>query len=137
MKRMICIVLVAACLCSGCGLFGPQQYTCDVDNVKSVQIVQLNRNVEGQYRWDYTVLCEIFDKGIFVNQLTSIEHRVQWGEPTVHNEGDIVVRIEFLNGEYDLIHWYAQTMSCPNTNRTGFFFFDKEQYNALIEEYMP
>ena len=66
-----------------------------------------------------------------------MKHKVNWGDPGVHNEGDIVIRIEFLNGEYDLIHHYAQTLRCPNTNRTGFFFFDKDQFNALIADYLP
>ena len=136
-QRMCIVILVVICLCSGCGLFGPQQYTCDLDNVKSVQIVQLDGVDEGEYEWNYTVLCEVSDKDAFVKRLISIKHRVQWGEPTVHSAGDIVVRIVFLNGEYDLIHYYAQTMRCPNTNHTGFFFFDEEQYNALIADYLP
>ena len=125
------------CLFSGCGLFGDQEYTCDVDNVVSVQIVHLGEIVEGEYRFAYTVLCEIEDIPAFVEQLESVEHSVNWGDPRPLGTDCIVIRIEYQNGDYDLLHEDAQTFHRSGQNNHGFFFFDDDQFQDLISEYLP
>ena len=125
------------CLFSGCGLFGDQEYTCDVDNVVSVQIVHLDGFVKEEYRDEYTILCEIEDISGFVEQLESVEHSVNWGDPRPLGTDCIVIRIEYQNGDYDLLHEDAQTFHRSGQNNDGFFFFDDNQFQDLISEYLP
>ena len=121
---------------TGCGLFGPQKYDCDVSKVESVQIIRLDSYVEGEYRFDNAVLCDVEEYAAFLNQLKNIKHSVNWGEPTDLNEGYVVVKINYLDGDYDLIHCYAQWYNCLTDYQTGYFFFDEEQYNSLISNYV-
>ncbi len=138
MKRLsLAIVLfMTAFICSGCGLFGPQKYTCDESNVVSAQIVHLDRLVEEEYRYEYTVLREIPDTSAFIERLISMKHTVNWGDPQPLEPGYIVIRLEYLNEDYDLIHASAQLMHQSGKNRTGYFFFDKEQFDTLLADYL-
>ena len=78
MKKMICFVLTAVLMlfCCSCGFFGPQRYLCEVEKVESVQIIRLDKYVEGEYRYEYTVLAQVEDVESFVGQLNDIKHSV-------------------------------------------------------------
>lgn len=95
-------------LCCSCGLFGGQKYICKAEDVASAQIVRLDKYVEGEYRYEYTVLSQIEDIESFVEQLNRIKHSVNWGDPRQMDEGYVVIRIDYINGDFDLVHPDAQ-----------------------------
>ena len=130
---VVCVVLLLLC---SCGLFSPQKYICEVDKVESIQIVRLDKYVEGEYRYEYTVLAQISDVEAFVDRLNHIEHSVNWGDPIQMYEQYTVVKIEFCNGDFDLIHPDAQWFNRSGKNNNGYFFFDEEQFNELILDYI-
>jgi hypothetical protein len=130
-----CITLVI--LCCSCGFFGDRKYTCEADSVESIQIVELGKVVEGEYYREYTVLAEVTDTASFVEKLNCLQHSVNWGDPVPVEEGYIVIRIDYQNGEYDYIHADAQIFHRSGVSHSGFFFFDDEQFNDLIAEYWP
>ncbi len=137
MKKILfplCIILIFAC-CS-CGFFGDQRYVCDIGKVASIQIVKLDKYVEGEYRYEYTILSQISDHETFVSHLNKLDHSVNWGDPRQMNERDIVIRIDYSNGDFDLIHPDAQCFNRSGTNQYGYFFFDDEQFNSLISDYV-
>ena len=138
MKKMICFVLTAVLtlFCCSCGFFGPQRYLCEVEEVESVQIIRLDKYVEGEYRYEYTVLAQVEDVESFVGQLNDIKHSVNWGEPSQMDEGYVVVRVDYSNRDFDLIHPDAQWFHKNGTNNYGYFFFDDEQFDALISDYV-
>ena len=84
------------------------KYFCKVEDVASVQFVRLDKYVEGEYRYDYTVLSQIDDFESFVNRLNDMKHSANWGDPRQMEEGYIVARIEYSNGDFDFIHSDAQ-----------------------------
>ena len=139
MKRIIHFVLsltLVFLFCS-CGLFGDQTYVCKVEDVASIQIVRLDKYVQEDYRFEYTVLSQIDDFHDFVGRLNAIKHSVNWGDPRTMYESYVVVRIEYINGDFDLLHPDAQCFYKNGTNNYGYFFFDDEQFEALISDYMP
>ena len=129
-----CAVLIL--LCTSCGFFGDQRYICDVGEVESIQIIRLDDYVEGEYRYEYTVLSTITDHAEFVDRLNSLKHSVNWGEPSQLDINYIVIRIDYHNGDYDLLYHYAQWFNRSGVNNYGYFFFDDEQFNALIADYL-
>ena len=139
MKKVICSITLSILMllfCS-CGLFGDQEYFCKVEDVASVQIVRLDKYVQGEYRYEYTVLSQIDDFDDFVGRLNAVKHSVNWGDPQQMYENYVVVRIEYLNGDFDLIHPDAQWFNKNGTNNNGYFFFDDEQFETLLSDYMP
>lgn len=137
MKKILfplCIALML--LCCSCGLFGPQKYVCDVEKVDSVQIVKLDKYIEGEYRYEFTILSQISDYETFVSDLNELDHSVNWGDPRQLDVQYIVIKIDYNNGDFDLIHPDAQWFSRNGKQNDGYFFFDDEQFNFLISEYV-
>ena len=137
MKKIIflqCIILIF--LCCSCGLLGDRRYFCDVEKVDSVQIVKLDKYVEGEYRYEYTVLSQVSDCDTFVSHLNELDHSVNWGDPCQMDVQYIVIKIDYSNGDFDLLHPDAQWFNRSGTNQYGYFFFDDDQFSALISEYL-
>ena len=137
MKRILLLLCVVSVLfCCSCGFFGRQTYVCDVEMVDSIQIVRLDKYVEGEYRYEYTVLAQISDHETFVSRLNEVDHSVNWGDPRQMDINYIVIKIDYSNGDFDLIHPDAQCFNSSGTNQYGYFFFDDEQFNSLISDYI-
>ena len=137
MKRILfsqCIILVL--LCCSCGLIGDQRYVCDVEKVDSIQIVKLDKYVEGEYRYEYTILSQISDYETFASHLNELDHSVNWGDPRQMDVQYIVIKIDYSNGDFDLIHPDAQCFNRSGENHYGYFFFNDEQFNSLISDYI-
>ena len=137
MRRIIfplCAVLIL--LCCSCGLFGDQRYVCDVEEVESIQIVRLDKYVEGEYRYEYTVLSQISDRETFVSRLNELDHSVNWGDPREMDVQYIVIKIDYRNGDFDLIHPDSQWFNRSGENQYGFFFFNDEQFDSLVSDYI-
>ena len=129
-KLILCVVFVnLVLLCCSCGFFGDQEYVCEIDTVKSVQIVKLGEYVQEESRYEYTILSTIEDYSSFVDRLNNIEHSVNWGDPGTFKIDSVVIKIEYSQGDYDLLCANAQMFHRSGEDRTGFFFFDKDPIN--------
>lgn len=137
-KFTLCLILVFFMLL-GCNsdFFGPQEYVCELENVKSVQIVSLDGVVKDEYRFEESILCEIEDISVFIERLNALEHSVNWGEPSVLEIGFVVIKINYNNGDFDLIHYSAQSFYRSGKKITGYFFFEEDQFDDLIADYCP
>ena len=127
--------LMAMLLSCSCGFFSPQKYVCNIDEVETIEIVKLGEFVEAKNDYEYTVISTISDKEKFVERLNNIKHSVNWGDPGVMKKGYIVIKICYKNGDSDLIYRNAQSFVRSDKWQTGFFFFDIDQFNALISDY--
>ena len=139
-KWMFYILLaVLVLLSSSCGFLKDQQYSCNVDAVESVQIVELTGFNKEKLEYEYTVLAEIADYTTFVERLNNLEQRYAFiGDPAVFEIGYTVIRIDYFGGDYDLVHnlSYRQVRSGTITSN-GYCRIDREQFDALIADYMP
>ena len=129
----LCIIIVV--LSCSCGLFASERYSCNIEEVKSIQIVSLGGFNKEEWKYEYTVISEISDCETFVNRLNDVKYSVNLGEPTVLNPGYTVILINYKNGYYDLLHSGAQRYYRDGRFVTGYVFFNTEQFNALISDY--
>lgn len=137
MKRIILsLCVLAILLCCSRGMFGEQRYICDVAQVDSIQIVRLDKYIAGEYRYEYTILSEIADSETFVGNLNKLDHSVNWGDPRQMDEGYVVIKIDYRNGDFDLIHPDAQCFNRSGVNQYGYFFFDDAQFHSLLTDYI-
>jgi len=134
----MCFVLAAILmlLCCACVPIGFQKYACKVQDVESVQIVRLDKYVREEYRFEHTVLSQIDDFEPFVNRLNNVKRSANWGDPYPVYEGSVVIRINYLNGDFDLLHQDAQLFNRNGKYQSGYVFFNDEQFEALISDYM-
>ena len=140
MKKTKAVLTVLSCMfiflsfCS-CGFF-TDPYQCDADAVESIQIVVLDDYIESEFRYEYKILCTIGDHAVFVERLNTLDQSVWWGDPRPMEEGCTVIKVEYLNGDYDLLYHDSQTGYRNGKNTTGFILFDQEQFEALISDYL-
>ncbi len=140
MKPCVLVLAVTILLC-GCGFFGGEKYVCSIDNVKSVQIVRLDKWVQEEARYEYTVLTEILDKIEFLQRLNGLKQYEYWNDPSVMQKGDTVVRIDYENGDYDLLGLGTTLIHSPDRYKSesgngGWrIYIDPEQLGQLISDY--
>lgn len=139
-KKLLCLILcfnLMLLLCS-CGFFGERRYVCDTENIKSIQIVALSGFIQEEQEFEYTVVSEVSDYLAFAERLNGIKQRVAmgFGDPSVFNWDETVIKINYLNGDFDLIYFNVQVFKKNDVYQTGHFIFDDDQFNALLSEYI-
>ena len=136
MKRIaLSFVLAILLFCGACGLFFKQTYSCNADDVSSVQIISLNEYNKATETYDYTVISNIEDIPGFIRKLNDMEYGQNWGEPNIMEFGCITIMINYTNGNYDLLQRRAQVFYKDDNYRTGYLIFSEEPFAKLIEEY--
>ena len=83
--------------------------------------------------WYLVKFCDIAN---FIDRLHAVECSVNWGDPYQLNVGYTVIQICYKNGDFDFIHADAQWFNRSGVNEYGFFFFDDEQLETLISDYL-
>ena len=131
---ILAVLVLSVCFLCSCGLIGPQRYICDITLVESVQIVEIY-NFDVNHH-DCTVITTISDYTEFINRLNKLKHSVNWGDPSVMELNIPVVKINYSNGDFDLIHCGSQIFCTSGRYNTGYFFFDQEQFQDLISDYL-
>jgi hypothetical protein len=92
--------------------------------------------VEGEYRYKYTVLTQVSDVEAFVSRLNEIPYSINWGDPYPIETQKIAIRIEYKNGDYDLLQQSGQSIKRPGKYRSGGHYrFDDEEFEKLISSY--
>lgn len=132
---LLCVGLLL--LCYSCGLFGWKKYECDTDTVKSIQVVKLDESEQEGEDYKYTVLATVSDHKTFFDKLNSIRQSENWGEPRMILSPCIVLKIEFQNGDVDLLTHYAQERIRSDVSQLGYITFNEKQFSELIYDYYP
>ena len=124
-------------LCYSCGFFGAKKYESDVDTVKSIQIVRLEESEQEGEDYKYTVLATVYDHQKFFDKLDDVKQTEMSGGPQILLRPCTVIRIEFQNGDVDLLADYAQERIRSNVTHLGYIIFDEKQFAELIYGYYP
>ena len=135
MRLALCIV-IALSLCS-CSLFIIRdKYKCPVDEVSSVQIIKMGKYSAEGNRDEYTILKEIDDYTELVERLNDMKIGYVWNDPRPLKEDDIVIKIDYLNGGYDLIRSTYQVFVRNEETDVRYFAFNEKQFETLIVDYL-
>ena len=137
-NKSLLMLIVVAVLCSGCALF-TQKFQCNASDVETISIVEVNegRDENGNFEYQEKLLCEVTDVSAFIATLNSIECRINGGDPVSIELGSIAIKITYKNGDRDLLTHNAQMLYRIDTgyDSEGFWWFDQEQFEALISKY--
>ena len=106
--------------------------------ISSIQIVKVGKY---EFSWripeEQTVICEIDDVSGFLQKLKSVECFLNKGTPTKVDSYEKVIKITYEGGHYELIDWDGQTKSYYDEYPyDGFRYFDEQQFESLINEYV-
>ena len=92
-------------------VYAPASYVCDINTVDSVQIVRIGQLNEETREFEYAVIVDIVDCSTFVGRLNNLEDNDFFfllGDPDVFFDGDVAIRVNYHNGDYDLLKCKVQ-----------------------------
>ena len=119
---------------SGCKPIG-YPYMYEKVEISCVKIVFITKSESPNYSYD--ILIEIEDIQAFTDDLDKLEfHRYLIGDPTDLSEGYRVILIEYSNGNYELIHNYAQARIINGEYYFGKVNCDEQEFNELLDKYL-
>lgn len=130
------LIIALLLLLSSCGLFNDRHPYIDSSNVESVQIIELGKYIDWEAGYEYTVLAEVTDCKVFIDRLNKIETAHYWGGSMMMYEGDVVIRIQYKNGDYDKIGKVVSTYKRSGVTNYGNFNYNVEQFDTLISDYL-
>ena len=137
MKKVIFLICITcfAVLLTSCGLFRPR-YSCESGEVISIQIVMLE-GVDEVYNFKYTVLHQVSDIETFANCLNDIPYSTNWGDPYPIKLQNVAIRIEYSNGDCELLQSMGQSIRrVGKEDSGGYYHFDDEKFEELIYSYV-
>lgn len=140
-KTILCVLLAVVILSlSSCAFFAGERYVCEVYEVESVQIVRLDAFNEEDATFEFVELVNVEDPISFVERLNAIPNHVNnfiFGSPNFLQLGNLVIKINYRNSDYDVISADAQHFYHSDGCDYGDFAFDCDEFIALVREYVP
>ncbi|MBR2930150.1 MAG: hypothetical protein IKC32_02865 [Clostridia bacterium] len=110
-----------------------ERYACNADEVVSIEIVRIGDYIEEEYRYEYEVLSTVADHSWFIDDLNDIEQKKNvLGAPFVLDNGHVVIRVGYSNGDYDFVHHGGQILYRGGSYYTGYYIFDYDEFVQLI-----
>jgi len=136
-RQILFLVIVVFILASFsfCISISYKEYECNVQKIKSIEIIRLGEWPQEEGRDDYTVLATVTDCVDFGNRLNELKYSVIFGTPYVFTSGDVVVKIDYADGDYDYINKTTQLFYRSGKYDYGCYVFNDKQFDALMSEY--
>lgn len=135
-KMLLCMLCMGLMfLCCGCDFNSVNQYSWYTPGVESIQIIQLDKYIEEEDRYEYTILTQIPDHKIFIKQFNKINQTRTSVERVKLDLQQLSIRVDYKTGKFHILQPDAQLFNMNGANEYGHYVFDKEQFNALISEY--
>ena len=118
------ILVFFVCALSAC-VKGSYEFLNDESEISTIEIVRLCEYDRENNCFKEQLISTVQDHSAFLSDFRDVKCNTFFGDPRGVYEGDIVVKITYDNGEYELIRSLGR----------GFYSFDQEQFNDLIEKY--
>ena len=108
------------------------------DNIEKISIIILKKNDE------YSEYAVVEDISKFLKDFRKVECEICTLPLSPiflypDDQGWYVIKIKYLNGDYELIHWSAQEKYYADEDRyapSGYVSFDEDGYRMLVERYI-
>ena len=141
MKKIAILFIAVLCLTLliGCTGSAPYEMLHNSSEIEAIYIVEIIKNVmydpEAQ-EWTLETIGEITEIEAFVAELTALKTTFV-NPPATLTAGETVIKIEYANGDYELIGSMVQRDYRPDGTGGGSQnVFDQAEYNTLIQRYM-
>ena len=145
MKKLIFVVsilMILICVLSACSGKKAYEFINDESEISTIEIVKLCEYDQEKGEYQEQLISTIEDHETFLSDFKKVACYNHWTDPTGVFEDDIVIKIYYENGEYELIHYSGQGKYRHFEDNPSFFavyagyrYFDEEQFNQLIDKY--
>lgn len=141
-NSLLSLVLIVVLMFSfNACLYIPRSYVCNADMVESAQIIKLGKWDEESGKHEYIVLADIVDHSDFIERLNNLKDNdflFILGTPMSLYEGDVLIKVNYINRDYDLVKSTVQIYFRSGAANGGKYVrFNQKQYDALISDYLP
>ena len=113
------------------------KYLNSKSEIKAIDIVSVY--VTNDFVYSHEVICNIKNISKFLDELEQIDCRRFIGAPISIQEDTIAVKIEYIDGEYEVISHsgrYTYTNEKQFQAYEGYNVFDEEEYLLFINKYL-
>ncbi|MBQ4594129.1 MAG: hypothetical protein IJA81_05830 [Akkermansia sp.] len=104
----------------------------DVSEISAIEIVQLVGYNLDSYEFIENTLVTIENHETFIDEFSKLKCKTHYSEPHSLEEGEVVIKVTYNNGEYELIHAKAQYRCRVKNRGYGYQIFDEEQFNSFL-----
>ena len=136
MKRILYTVILTCIFLTACRHRETYRFLHVEEDISSISIVTFLMQETGEII--ETELKEIEDENTFLAKFRAVDCYTYFGDPTGLTEPgmeDIVIKITYGNGEYELINWNGQaeyTLQKGFNFYAGYSVFDEKEFEALV-----
>ncbi len=137
---LLLLILLQGSLLTSCRVRETYDLLHDEDEIFAISIVRVYLNEEDDLVQTYRVVID--DVDAFLADFRDVDCYIWFGDPIGLKpapEGTDVVKIEYRNGDYELIDWNGQTEYTVKRGLdyyAGFSVFDKNHFPVLIMKYL-
>ena len=130
---LICFVFAF----SGCYLDVEYEFFHDTSEIDSIEIVKISETDSEKLHYEEKVLATVENIDMFLQEFSEIHCREIFNDPCTIEPNITVLKVTYLNGDYEYIDYIAQRKCYKDSLRShnGYFILDKEPFEALIKKY--
>ena len=127
----------------GCNLSVNYSFLQDMSNIDNIKIVEVGDLKKDEKIPEIKVIVVIEDQRAFLDEFVELECQKLFDDPTGVCVGDTAIKIEYKNGDYELISENGQAEYCYSeyyegmfyNQHTGWYYFDREEIQAFINKW--
>ena len=142
MKRILVFLIIIIVLISTDSCHVKEKYRLlhQEDEITCVSIVTLTLDEVGNHIYEEKI--KIDDIDTFISDFRKVECYKYFGDPIgidKYDEGSDILKIEYENGDYELINYNGQSEYTQERGfemYAGFNVFEIDQFKGLIEKYL-
>ena len=144
MKKLffvVSILMILICVLSACSGKKAYEFINDESKISNIEIVRLGEYDQEKGEYQEQLISTVEDRETFLSDFNEVDCYNHWTDPTGVFEDDVVIKIYYENGEYELIHYSGQGKYIHFEDGSFFRvyagrrYIDEEQFNQLIDKY--
>ena len=106
----ISVLMVVVSMLSACNGKKPYEFINEESEMNTIEIVKLCEHDHEKGEFQEELISVVEDHSAFLSDFKKVECYNHWTDPTGVSEDDVVIKITYMNGEYELIHNSGQTL---------------------------
>lgn len=140
---LIALILLAVPFFQSCTRETQYHFLNDVGEIYSVEIVRVgdDRQTATPSTPELDIITSISNIDVFLQDFYDLDCRSRFGDPRSINTGDIAIKFQYKNGDYELIAWHGGQSEYIHSRQAyryycGCFSFDETQFESLLLKYV-
>ena len=124
--KPILLFLILSIILSGCQS-RKFEFAQSLENMDKIEILEIDDEQEN-------ILAELTSFDI-IEDIQNLPYKEYWNDPCQTTIG-LALKVYYNDDSYQIVTWECNAYFKDNHSDYGWEYFDKEEYNALLESYL-